>query len=290
MTLNANMLLAYNDYCHNGSIYRYDLAPLAGFPLENCLTEDLYTPTIFPIFTDGAISFTIDLGAAKPINIIALLKHNLIHTAKWEVFLNMSMDDPLGQEYDSGLINVTPPQPGFGGLIWGAFQWGDTIHEYDLSQYNRHTYLPLPDTVIARYITISLDSVANTTPIQFYRVWASIAYQPSLNVDYGAAVTAIDETKVVQAASGSRQYGDIVQRRQLSAGFGFLPRAEMLYNIVGGVYLSSGISRPLICLLEPLDPTSYYAEAVYGNLTQIDPAVYSSWMNWSTTFAINEAV
>jgi hypothetical protein len=64
----------------------------------------------------------------------------------------------------------------------------------------------------------------------------------------------------------------------------------MLYQIVGGLYLASGISTPIIAILEPTDPSNFYAEAVYGNLTQLDKATYASWLRWATTFSIEEAV
>lgn len=227
MTLSANMMIAYNDYTHTGLVVSNTSAMVANFGLENTLTEDLYKPAIFAS-NAAIITFCIDLLQARPLNLIALLKHNIMYTGKWRVQLNFSLDDPIGQEYDSGWIAATPPQPGFGGLAWGTFQWGDAIPEYSLGQYNRHSYLPLPAAIVARYLTVSIDAIANPSLIRLFRVWASGAYQPSNNVDYGAQVTPIDETKVVQAASGSRQYGEIVQRRQLSAGFSMLPRGEML--------------------------------------------------------------
>lgn len=292
MALNNNILIGYNDFAEKGAVYdqNANTVPMDGFPLSNILSSDLWQPVIFQA-TNQTLQFTIDLGAQKPLNLIALLKHNVNFTGKWRVYLNQDYDnDPLGQEYDSGWQNIIPPQPGFGGLQWGQFQWNDAVPEYNLGYYNRHAYMPLPDTVVARYVTVAIQAPANTDPIRIFRLWASIGYQPSINVEYGADITIIDDTKVVQSAVGVRQYGDRVQRRQLNAGFDMLPRSEMLYSIVGGLYLASGISTPVIAILEPLDPSNFYAEAVYGNLKQLDKATYSSWMRWTTTFSIEEAV
>jgi hypothetical protein len=292
MALNSNILIGYNDYVQNGAIYDQNVNTVAedAFPLTNLLLPDLWQPTIFEA-TNQTIQFTIDLGAQKPVNLVALLKHNVNFTGKWRVYLNQDYDnDPLGQEYDSGWQNIIPPQPGFGALEWGAFQWNDALPEYNLGFYNRHAYQPLPTTIITRYITIAIQAPANTNPIRIFRLWASIGYQPSSNVEYGADITVIDDTKVVESAVGVRQYGDRVQRRQLNAGFDMLPRSEMLYQIVGGLYLASGISTPIIAILEPTDPSNFYAEAVYGNLTQLDKATYASWLRWATTFSIEEAV
>ena len=289
VALNANIMLCYDDYVHEGSVVSSNTGTVQNFELENMLTEDLHFPVIFDS-NSSIITFCIDIGKSAPFNLLALLKHNILYTGKWRVQLNFSLDDPVGQEYDSGWIPVVPPQPGFGALPWGAFQWGDAMPEYQLGQYNRNAYHPLPDTVVARYITISIDAIANASQVQFFRLWGSIGYQPSENVDYGAEIVPIDETVVVQAVSGARTYGEVVQRRQINAGFSLLPRTEMLYYIVGGLYLASGISKPIICLLEPLDPANYYAEAVYGNLQKIDKSTYVSWMRWATNLSIEEQV
>ena len=289
MALNGNILFGYNDFAQVGSVY--DGADLTdpAFPLSNLLIPNLWQPAIFS--ASGVLQFTVDLGGLKALNLIALLKHNVNFTGKWRIYLNSDIEnDPLGDEYDSGWQNIIPPQPGFGALTWGQFQWNDAVPEYNLGYYNRHAYQPLPDTVIARYVTIAIDAPANTDPIRIFRLWASTAYQPSVNVDYGADIQIIDETKVVQSAVGVRQYGDRVQRRQLNAGFELLPRSEMLYSIIGGLYLASGISTPIIAMLEPLNPSDYYAEVVYGNLRQLDKATYSSWLRWNTTFSVEENV
>lgn len=290
MALTNNILIAYNDFAQAGSVYSNDTPMAAGYPLSNALLTDLYNPAVFAPTAQGIITVCFDLGATRGMNLLALLKHNIQYTGKWRAYLNALITDPLGQEYDSGWVNAIPPQPGFGALAWGQFQWGDSIPEYNLGTYNRHAYLPLPTTVVARYVTLSFDCPSNTAPLQFFRFWASLGYQPSVNIMYGADITTIDVTKVVEAASGTRQYGDRVQRRQLNFGFDMLPRSEMLYNIVGGIYLASGISVPVIAMLEPNDPANFYIEAVYGNLKQLEKAVYGSYGQWNTLVGVEEAV
>ncbi len=291
MALNSNILLAANNYVWAGRIHAQTSGFYRnGFPLSNLLLPDLWQPAEF-YASAAPIQFTIDLGSQKALNLIALLKHNVNFTGKWRVYLNRDYDnDPLGQEYDSGWQNIIPPQPGYGALNWGQFNWSDAVPEYNLGYYNRHAYMPLPDTVIARYVTFAISSPGNTDAIRIFSAWASTAYQPSLNVTYGASISVIDETEIVESAIGVRQYGARVQRRLLEAGFDLLPRSEMLYSIVGGLYLASGRKSPVIALLEPLSPEDFYAEAIYGNLQQMDKATYVSWKRFATTFAIEEAV
>lgn len=290
MALNSNLMIGYNDYVHKGVIYSNDTPVDPAFPLANILTENLSKPVVFAPTSPGIITFCIDLGAMKLIDLLALLKHNGNYTAKWRVYLNLDINDPLGQEYDSGWQTLIPAQSTFGALKWGQFLWGEVIPEYNLGQYNRHAYLPLPTTIGARYITVSIDAPANTNPLRFYRLWASVGYQPSVNIVYGADITVIDETKRTQAVSGTRRYGDPVQRRQLNFAFELLPRTEMLYNIVGGLHLASGTYTPVIAMLEPTDPANFHLESVYGNLMELDKAAYTSWLRWDTALKVEEAV
>lgn len=292
MALTNNILLGFQDFVQSGQVYDQSVATVevTGYPLSNVLLPDLWRPVVFQQ-TVSNLKFTVDLQASKPIGLVALLKHTLDSTAKWRVYLNQDYDsDPLGQEYDSGWLTAVPPYPGYGSLNWGQFLWGGVAPEAQSKLYNRHSYHPLPDTVIARYVTIELSSPANSDLVRLFRLWASDVYQPSVNVDYGASVEIIDDTKVVQSASGVRQYGNRVQRRRINAGFDMLPRSEMLYYIISGIYMGSGISQNIIALLEPSDPSNYLSEAVYGNLVDIDKTSYSSWLQWDTSFSIEEAV
>lgn len=291
MTLNANALFAFNDMVRKGSIYSVACPTVAGAPASNMLLEDLWQPVIFaPTVAQPTVSFVIDLGSPRSLNLIALLKHNVNYTGKWRVQLNYSISDPVGQEYDSGYVNVIPSIPSYGAQPWGTFIWNDAIPEFNLGKFNRHAYLPLPDLVVARYITVTFDSVGNTSPIKFFRLWASEGYQPSSNIIYGASIQVEDSTKMTEAVEGTRTYGTVVQQRILAAGFDMLPRAEMIYNIVGGMYLGSGIKETMIFLMEPTDPSSFFANAVFGNLQPLDKATFNSWGVWDTTFSIKEAV
>lgn len=290
MALTSNALIAYNDFVQSGTVYSNNTPMDENYPLENAMLPDLWRPAVFAPTSTGIITFVIDLQAVKALGLISLLKHNINYTGKWRIQLNADIADPVGQEYDSGWVTVIPKQTSFGALQWGQFMWGDTIPEYNLGRYNRHAYMPLPTTIIARYITVSIDAPSNTDFPRFFRLWASLAYQPSTNVQYGADITPIDETKVVTAVSGTRQYGPPVQRRQVNFGWDFLPRTEMLYNIVGGLYLASGTFTPVIVLLEPTDPANFYTEAVYGNMMTLDKASYVAWMQWATTLKVEEQV
>lgn len=288
MALSQNIMLAYNDYAQNGVVYANNGTNYSGYPLSNALLPDVYQPAIF-LQMSSILQITIDLQSQKACNLIALLKHNLNSTAKWRIYLNADIiNDPLGNEYDSGWLQVLPATPSYGALAWGQFNWGDAIPEYNLGVYNRHAYWPLPTTVVFRYLTIAIDAAANPSDIEFFRIWASIGYQPSVNAAYGAKLVPQDETKMVRSASGVKRYGSPVQLRTLQAGFDLLPRSEMLYNILGGIYLAGGIRTPIIALLEPTDPTNFYTEAVYGNLQQLDGVEYVDWLRFGTTFAIEE--
>lgn len=260
MILNQNVLLGYNDYTHSGTIFSSDNAGAAGYPIANVLNVDLFTP--FIATNNLPQGFTVDIGSVKPIDIVAFLKHNIVTQG----FVRVTIADDIGMQYDSGMVPVTPFLADFGALPWGQFTWGQTTSQIQLLNYNQHTFIPLPQTVFGRYISFTINCPSNPSPILVSRVWASVGYQPTFNADYGSGVIPIDETIVFKAFSGTRHYGQRVQRRALSLNFSSLPMREMMYNIVGGLMLNGGVSDPVVCMLMPLDTTMMGIQSVYGNI------------------------
>jgi len=150
MALGTNIMLGYNDFAQGGSVYASNTAMNPSYPLSNALLPDLFQPAIFAQ-ASSPIQFTIDLGSQKSSNLIALLKHNINYAGKWRIYLNADIvNDPLGNEYDSGWMSVIPATPSYGALPWGQFNWGDSIPEYNLGIYNRHAIWPLPNRHRAR--------------------------------------------------------------------------------------------------------------------------------------------
>ncbi len=279
MALTENMMLSYPDYTHSGSITNaYPEVGTAAFPSSNVLTADLFSPVVFA--SNAAQTFVVDLGGVYPINLIAFIAHNIDPYG----IVQAVISDDSGVVYDTGEVLAGTVLSDFGTLAWGVFTWGETIAAYQLVNYSQHTYIPLPNTYYGRYIAYTVNSPANATAIYISRVWASAAYQPTFNPDYGSGVIAYDQTVVFEASSGTRHYGQRVQLRGVSLNFSSLPGAEMLYTLFGSLMLNGGKSDPVICILFPEDPSTFAFQAVYGNLEEtgeIDHAYFGQMQSKS---------
>lgn len=271
MILNQNILLSIGDYTHSGVISAGGTIGTAAYPVSNVLIPDLYTP--MQLASNASQTFTVDLGGIFPIDLVAFIKHNIAPHG----FVQVQISDDVGLVYDTGQINASPSLSTFGVLPWGSFTWGQTAPASQLANYNQHTIIPLPQTYYGRYVAYTINCPSNPALVTLARVWASSGYQPTFNADYGSGVIPIDQTLVFQASSGTRHYGQRVQRRACALNFSSLPQAEMMYNIVGSLMLNSGVSDPVICVLFPLDATTFGTQAVYGNMQAVQEIDYSSY-------------
>lgn len=271
MVLNSNSLIANNDFTHSGIISAGAAVGTAAYPVSNVLIPDLYTP--MQLVSNAQSSFTVDIGGVRPIDVVAFIKHNISPHG----FVQVQISDDSGILYDTGQVASSPFLSGFGVLPWGIFTWGQTAPLIQLANYNQHTIIPLPQTYYGRYITYIINCPSNPSPITVARVWASSGYQPTFNPDYGSGVLPIDETLVFKASSGTRHYGQRVQRRAITLNFSSLPQPEMMYNIVSNLMLSGGLTDPLICVLFPLDTTSFATQSIYGNLQAMQEVDYASF-------------
>lgn len=295
MALNSNILLSGIDHIQSATVLSSPSNTVVNFPYANFQTERMFEFGRFWSSSQSQTWISYDFGSSKGIDLVATLKHNMGQLALWRVRLS---NDPTFATtvYDSGWAYVTPPSTGESGLAWGQFDWGGLSPLSFTSQFNRHAYMPLPDTVSARYIRFDFDDEAEASSrkdsfVQIARLWAGPGYQPTINVDYGAKNTAADRTGEKIARSGARQYDERdVRVRSLQLAFADLPHKELLYNIYGPLFMRNGKRKPLIAILFPQDPETFLMEAVYGNLKDVEAAEHVYWRHMQTSMTIEESV
>jgi hypothetical protein len=195
--------------------------------------------------------------------------------------------------FDSAAMAIFPPISGYGVLPWGEFSWGGSIEEYVKNTpigYNRHSLWPYTNAVIGRYVRIDISDPTNNNQPTITRWWNSYGYQPSMNVSYGAKLIPIDKTESKESRSGVRHYGRIVKRKSISMTFEILPIKELLFNIFGPIHLRTGKKGEVLCILQPLDPETWFFESCFGNLPDLDPSEHSYFNRMGTSLTIDEAI
>lgn len=305
---NPNALLAAGNYVDmvaaTLSSTSNSLNPL--FLLSNAQIANLYTFARIDNFgtvesnptpeDDYCTAIYADLGKQRSIGLVGLLKTNITTQGNVRVMIS---DKPFGSGgtivFDSGWLPANGSSPGFGGLNWGQFLWGDVTADSDLANFNRHTLIPLVP-VIGRYVGFYIDDPTLplgglNTYIQFARFWISGSYQPTFNVSYGAEVQPIDETPVTRMQAGNREFGStVIHRRQINVTFDDLTIAEVMANIVGPLFYKGGISGEVIIMLQPADWATVNYQSVYGTLPTVDKSVHQFWNRMGTTLSVEEQV
>lgn len=296
MALSDNILLAAGNNVDSATIVEPSLFS-SSFPGSNMMSDQMWTFAQFATSTAGTHYFELKFEKPVTTRLVAMLKHNAHHLAEWRIrFADTQGNLTVAPLYDSGYVPMTTTTAGMGTLDWGAFDWGDLFPEELISDYNHNTYHALPDDVNALYMRIDIDNTAayskdTTAVVKFARMWASPAYQPTVNVGYGAEVIPIDETGFKKAQSGVRHYDTLkVKRRAVRVTFEMLPRQELMRNIFGPFMALGGRSEEVIAMLQPTKPETLVFEVVYGTLGDLNSASHVYWEQMGTTLNIEEQV
>ncbi len=294
--LNQNILLAAKDYI-KGAVSLTASLFLSNYPSTYYKNAKLWQFSRF-VGTAAADTYTVeDLGGEKQIRLFAVIKHNMGNLGMWRVrAANTEANLTAAPTYDSGWMDANPHASEFGSEEWGEFDWGSETNFENTEGVNRNSYHPPTDVVVARFVRYDFDDEAEIAGrednyLQFARLWASDAFQPSLNMQYGAEIILDDLTSESDSRNQVRHFSPlIVKVRRMVAQFNDLPKNELLRNIFGPLFMQNGKAGELIALLTPMEPHHYIYEAIYGNLTQTDAAKYTFHNRMTSTLSIKESV
>lgn len=294
--LNQNILIAARDFVASGTCLNPE-SFIPGFGPENYKSKKMW---LFSRFDDTAVIKTYveeDLGGSRSLNLFGVLKHNLGSLARWRIRAADTRENLTASPvYDSGWLDVAPYDGGLGVLDWGEFEWGSRSGYEDLEGLNRHMLHAAAEQVTARYLRYDFDDTAQVGSridnyLQFARLWASTAYQPSLNMLYGAEIIPVDSTEEEDSRSQVTHFSPlVVKHRELVASFNDLTKTELMLNIFGPLFLQLGKSGEVIVLLSPLEPSLYPYESIYGRLKELNPVKYRFHNRVTSSLIVKESV
>lgn len=312
MILNSNLLLASGDYIQ-GAVLQ-SAGSSSGGPVQNpnfMANNNLWQKTSFPS-TGSLLTFTYFLAQLSEIDVVAILRHNI--PAGVEVIITFRLgNDIAGSTVSTHNFIIKQSQPSTS-LSWGAFSWGDQVDDKQKATIATDSFFVLPSTVVANIVEIqvlvgnyfagfcypyyhrSTQGTAQTdndnlAPYTIGRVWASNAFQPSVNVNYGAEISFMDETASFKTKSGVKFFEtNTVRRRTANVTFELLPKNEMMSALLGPYHISSGKREEVILVLEPTKPETFFYSALYGHIVEPDKASFPWWEQMSTSLYVEEAL
>lgn len=215
-----------------------------------------------------------DLGASKPVDVVAVIKNNWSTSATWRVIVS---NDPYFETniYDSGAVNSWPSVgAGFGALPWGTFSWGDVISPVDSSFYQINAIMVLPTQAIGRYVRIMVNDPSNSAGyLEAGRLVIGPAYRPTINFQYGWSIEWVDNSPTTRSL-GNKVFVDKRTRfRVLRMTLDHIPEAEMYANVFDFIDRRKGIAGDMLVVPRPDNPGFYIHEAIYARLQQPAPVV-----------------
>lgn len=201
--------------CMLGFPNRTDQSTLSGgawastLPLQNLQSREIGEVAQTTDTALASTQFTIDLGRSMKTQIIALRNHNLSITAEYRVTGSLTSDFAV-MSHDSGWADVWPVI-----YPWGALEWEDDnwwTGKYTAEEREGYTteldHL-LPAAKLGRYWRIEIRDVGNPAGfIQIGRLFIGPAWQPKMNMIYGASIGWETKTEVQEVKSGA-EYFDV---------------------------------------------------------------------------------
>ncbi|MEE7442665.1 hypothetical protein MOR12E_28840 [Methylobacterium oryzae] len=223
-----------------------------------------------------------DLGAAKAINLIALLGHNgssrsyaRIRGASTEAGLTGTPG------YDSGNLPFRSHQTGYD-AAWAA---GVTNEQYGALATN-HFIRFLTAAQTWRFWRIDItDPLASF--IDVGRLYLSSAFQPQSNMSYGLQEGIGDPSRVGITKAGRISSRENPKRRYAELGLDFLSETEARDGLFD-IEWAQGVTRDVLLIPDPDAGAYLQKRTIYGRMSQLNPALSTYFGIYEKTLRIEE--
>jgi len=286
MTISTLTLLGLPNYVDSGTVTATsEAATLPATNVQNIQASRKWRSDD----TDEADTIlNMDFGQPRAISGVAIIGHNLDSAGKIRIRLG---NDPTFSVvlYDSGDVDALPTMEAFGVLPWGIFRWGGKPANEDLVGRYVNTPLLLEQLVIARYMRIELKNETNAAGyLQVGRVVAGPAVTPSLNMQYGAAIGYMDNSRH-STSRGGQTWSDEQQRyRVLSFKLADLPADEIYTAFFDRLDRAKGTFGDVFVLMNPADTTNIIHTSFYGRVSSLQPVRKTYFQGHEKDYEITE--
>lgn len=272
----SNILIGYSN--------KIEGATLAGGTwsnLDNIKDTDLDTyAQVTSIPSDAKSRFTIDLGAAYPLRVIAVLAHATGATGQWRVRADtgvITLGAAFTGLYDSGTINLKQT----------TFQVNNSAADW-LTAQGKYMLAVYP-TVTARYISVEFFSAGPGNGVQIGRMFVGPGFSPARNANWGLADHQLDFSGLLKSSSGKVFTAAVARRlRKVALAYPWLTEteAQLLHEIQG----THGITEEVLYVPDPADAAKSQYYGFLGRLEQLDPLEFPSFANRAASVVISEKI
>lgn len=225
----------------------------------------------------------IDLGAAKAVNLIALLGHSGSSRASGRIRAAASEADLTDNPaYDSGDLPLRSHQAGFDNT-WAAGVADEEAGALDTNHFiqwlggNAETY---------RWWRIDVND-PNATYFDAGRLYLAHAWQPETNMNYGLSEGWIDPSRTGRTVGGKSMAVARPSFRWSEFTLSYASKEEM-FNEAFDIDRLRGTTRDVLFIVDPDDLPNLQKRTIYGTLRGLQPVVNSSFSIFEKSFRIEE--
>lgn len=246
----------------------------AALPLANLQTPRLYQIARSTDATTASSKFCLDFGVQRPISLVALVRHNLSQAAQVRIRLSNDSNIFAPGDADSGWINVYQPYyaPGSLPFGWNPGVWMGGPTAEDLQGWTSPAFYWMHTAILAvRYVYVEVSDPTNTAGyVQLARAFAGPAYQPELNMNWGAQLGFRDQTAYEESLAGVRFYDERPKGRVVTLTLDGI-REDTAMEMVLEMQRSLGKSRQLFFAWDPSDTYHRLRRSMLATLDDLDP-------------------
>lgn len=283
----ANIFLAWQNRTDEGTLSGGSWQ--ASLPLANMQNRQVQKVSRT---TDAALAstqFTIDLGAARPIGVLALVVHNISVNGQVRV-IGDDASDFLTPLYDSGWVSVWP----WGAVPQDLLEWEDDNFWYGtLSAQARAGYQSpfihkLPSVQNLRYWKVQISDAGNSDGyVQIGRLFMARGWTPSVNYAYGASLGYQDPTPVDMSLSGAEYFDMRSKYRVMNFTMQYITDTEA-YSYALELQRLAGVSGEVLVIPDPDTASTQPMRSFVGRLRQIGAVTQPQPTAYSVNFEVKE--
>lgn len=230
----------------------------------------------------------IDLGKQQKIQMISAVSHNLAVDARYRL-RGSNVNDFSAVEYDSGWVDVWSAVYPSATIDWeDSNWWSGKYTQEQIAGYTPTLTIILPMRVLARYWRLEFDDTANPAGyIQIGRVFIGPAWQPTINMSYGAGIGWETDTAVQKARSGAEYFDERNPYRAVQFTIDNLDQDEAFARAFE-IFRSAGISKEVMFIHDPSDTNNSIRRQFLGRLRALSKIEYASFNLNKVGFEIKE--
>ncbi len=294
----TNIILAYP--FSDTATLEGSVAP-ASMPVGNLKTMQ---PTeVYRILNPASAFINIDYQGAE-IDLIALL----VHTATSTAYVRVRASNTLGNvesspDYDSGNLPMRSNQTEYAAEADNVLlengdavllENGDNISledseavlNTDGAMAENNFILKLDSPVDYRYWRIDIYDTASSY-LDIGRLYMSKAWQPNINIEYGAVISWADTSKIPQASSGQKVPLRRKKFRYTEFSMTFLSEDEALDYLFEFDRLR-GITSDILYIKDISNKKQLQRQTIYGLMAALNPIGHDSFQLHSKSYRIEE--